>query len=370
MVFTALGVFFELCGKYTNCTGCKFIDELDDRLGAWLIYFAWCFSFIFIIFLFIICALLLPVGVLTSDICVVIDDMPNDFEGYLGSRLPGASLQGAAPHTILDGCFQNKSLFTLLNMTGAFSFKDALNFDGSDNFNASSAFSFSRFDDMHTTVHSLTYNNFSSPNSTIDEDIAQAEAYNQTSLANELKVVKNNSITTVTWMKRDIDVIKLKINLLQNSSDEFKSGLSSIKPYALQIVDAATSIADNGYCGFIKTQYNNLGRALCGSFLESLLRLSLYCFLAGLFGLPMIYANLEINRRFGGHGEYKEGEEDDSFADFGPVRGLTFQKMKTSVFGDKNNDKVVPYEEQREQQDVVVEKYVVQTKDEDEDDFV
>ena len=68
-------------------------------------------------------------GVLTSDICVVIDDMPNDFEGYLGSRLPGASLQGAAPHTILDGCFQNKSLFTLLNMTGAFSFKDALNFE-------------------------------------------------------------------------------------------------------------------------------------------------------------------------------------------------------------------------------------------------
>ena len=38
MVFTALGVFFELCGKYTNCTGCKFIDELDDKLGAWLIY--------------------------------------------------------------------------------------------------------------------------------------------------------------------------------------------------------------------------------------------------------------------------------------------------------------------------------------------
>ena len=76
---------------------------------------------------------------------------------------------------------------------------------------------------MHATVHSLTYNNFSSPNSTIDEDIAQAEAYNQTSLANELKVVKNNSITTVSWMKRDIDVIKLKINLLQNVTDEFKS---------------------------------------------------------------------------------------------------------------------------------------------------
>ena len=43
--------------------------------------------------------------------------------------------------------------------------------------------------------------------------------------------------------------------------------------------------------------------------------------------------------------------------------------MKTSVFGDKNNDKVVPYEEQGTA-DVVVEKYVVQTKDEDEDDFV
>ena len=37
--------------------------------------------------------------------------------------------------------------------------------------------------------------------------------------------------------------------------------------------------------------------------------------------------------------------------------------MKTSVFGDNNADKVVPYEEEREQQDVVVEKYVVQTKE-------
>ncbi len=87
MVFTALGIFFEFCGKYTNCTGCKFIDTLDDKLGAWLIYFAWCFSFIFIIFLFILCAILLPVGVVISDVCVVIDDMPNDFEGYLGPNL-------------------------------------------------------------------------------------------------------------------------------------------------------------------------------------------------------------------------------------------------------------------------------------------
>ena len=45
-----------------------------------------------------------------------------------------------------------------------------------------------------------------------------------------------------------------------------------------------------------------------------------------------------------------EGEENDSFADFGPVRGLTFQKMKTSVFGDSSADKVLPYEEQPEQQ--------------------
>ena len=35
-------------------------------------------------------------------------------------------------------------------------------------------------------------------------------------------------------MKRDIDVIKLKINLLQNSQ-EFQSDLSSIKPYALKL---------------------------------------------------------------------------------------------------------------------------------------
>ena len=54
-------------------------------------------------------------------------------------------------------------------------------------------------------------------------------------------------------MKRDIDVIKLKINPYKTSQASFKSDLSSIKPYALEIADAATSIADNGYRGFIKT---------------------------------------------------------------------------------------------------------------------
>merc|ERR1711861_65971 len=63
---------------------------------------------------------------------------------------------------------------------------------------------------------------------------------------------------------------------------------------------------------------------MCGGFLESVLELSLYCFLCGLFGIFMVCGNLNIQRRFGAHGEYDPHAKDDVF---GVVRGLTFTKM-------------------------------------------
>jgi len=357
MSFTAIGIFFELCGKYTNCTKIKCIDTLDDKLGAWFIYFAWCFSFIFIIFLFVICAILLPLGVVVSDACVLIEDMPHpSFEGTLGPHMGNMKLAGTTPAGILDGCFKNGSLFDILNMTSSFSFKDSLSFGGSDNFNSTDSFSFSKFDAMHAKVHSLTYKNFSAPGTSIDDDIANAEALGQTQVANELKTVKNNSIKTVAWMKKDIDHIQYKMNLLQNLTVKFQTDLAGSKPYANAIVDSAMLISEGGNCVFIKTQYYNVGEALCGDFLVSVLQLALYSFLAGIFGFPMIFANLKINQRFGGHGEFKEGEEEDG-EEYGPVRGLTFQKMKTNIFGGGKGASTVPVDEDQPQESS--EKYVV-----------
>ena len=147
-------------------------------------------------------------------------------------------------------------------MTSAFSFKDSPSFGGSDNFNSTDSFSFSKFDAMHATVHSLTYKNFSAPGTSIDDDIANAEALNQTQVANELKTVKNNSIKTVAWMKKDIDHIQYKMNLLQNLTVKFQTDVAGSKPYAMAIVDSAMLISEGGNCVFIKTQYYNVGE-LC-----------------------------------------------------------------------------------------------------------
>ncbi len=265
---------------------------------------------------------------------------------------------GTTPAGILDGCFGNSSLFVILNMTGAFSFKDSLTFGSSDSFNSTNSFSFSNFDSMHAQVHSLTYNNFSAPGSSMDDDIATAEQNNQTATANELKTVRSNSNKTVAWMKRDIDHIQDKINQLQLMTEKFQSDINGSKPYALEIVDSAMKIAEGGNCGFIKNKYENVGKALCGRFLVSILQLALYCCLAGVFGLPMVFANLQINKRFGGHGEFKEGEENDGDdLGYGPVRGLTFQRMKTSIFGGGANAATVPIEEQRPNE--VSQQYVV-----------
>lgn len=321
MVFTLLGVAIQVCGAYTNCSKVKCIDELDDQVGRMLVWLAWEITFVFVIILFLLAGLMLPVGVVISDACVVLDDFPTNIGEYLTPVMgPG---QGV---TILEGCFEDKSLFVLLNMTSAFAFKDQLSFGTSDSFNSSQTFNFGEFDKMRQTIHGLTYKNFSAPGSDIDEDIETAENYNQTARANELKLIRTNGNNSVIWMQNDIDVIQLRIEDLQNLTKTMQIGLNKSKPYINEILSQVDVILGGGKCGFIAPQYKSFTDIMCGGFLQSILELSLFCFLCGLFGIFMICGNLNIQRRFGAHGEYDPHAKDEMF---GMVRGLTFKKMPT-----------------------------------------
>ncbi len=330
VIFTFLGVAVEVCGAYTNCSKNKCIDQLDDQVGRMLVWVAWEVTFVFAVILFLLAGLMLPIGVIVSDACVVFDEFPDNVGLYLAPMI--SSGQGV---TVLEGCFQNKSLFVLLNMTSAFAFKDQLSFGASDTFNSSQTFNFGEFGKMRKTVHSLTYKNFSAPGSDIDQDIATAEGYGQTAQANELKTIRSNGNKTVIWMKEDVDAIQLSIDELKNLTGALQAGLNKTKPYVNEILDQVDVILHGGKCGFIAPQYEKFTGIMCGDFLESILELSLYCFLCGLFGIFMICGNLNIQRRFGAHGEYDPHEQDDLL---GLVRGMTFKKIPT------DSDMVVPME--------------------------
>jgi len=58
-------------------------DELDDVIGAYLVFVGWWVTGLVVIAMFIISGILVPLAVVMSDVCVVIDDFPNDMHVYL-----------------------------------------------------------------------------------------------------------------------------------------------------------------------------------------------------------------------------------------------------------------------------------------------
>ena len=128
-ILTLLGGATEKIGKYTNCTGVKCIDDCDDRLGAYCVFIAWVITFLFSAILFFMSGALLPVGVITSDTCVLLDELPSDVQGFLGPAFSATEGQ-MNPVAVLDGCFKNTSILESLNMSSTFDFANDIDFSG------------------------------------------------------------------------------------------------------------------------------------------------------------------------------------------------------------------------------------------------
>ena len=84
IALTLVGIFFQACGKYTNCTGVKWIDDADDKIGAWLVFLGWFLTGLVASVMFILSGVLLPMAIVMSDACVVVASIPKDMNGYLG----------------------------------------------------------------------------------------------------------------------------------------------------------------------------------------------------------------------------------------------------------------------------------------------
>jgi hypothetical protein len=107
IVITLVGIFFLACGKYTNCTG-TFIDELDDVIGAYLVFGGWWLTGVVVIAMFVISGVLVPLAVVMSDVCVVIEDFPTDMHAYLDKIIvpeknDGSSSRRTSDTDIIEG---------------------------------------------------------------------------------------------------------------------------------------------------------------------------------------------------------------------------------------------------------------------------
>ena len=98
-LFVCIGWFFASCGKYTNCTGVKCIDESDDKIGQCCLGGASCITFLGMMVAFIVGGVGLPLAVVSSDICVVLETIPNELDEYItiGGAAAAATNGSSAP---------------------------------------------------------------------------------------------------------------------------------------------------------------------------------------------------------------------------------------------------------------------------------
>ena len=144
-------------------------NKFDDKVGNGFLTCTWISTLLFVILLFIIAGVFAPVSIILSDVCVVLDDVPNDFDFYLG-LLPappavaaaGRVLQMEAPGDmtagmVLKGCFTGVPLLDTLNITDGIDLGDVFaDFDP----DLSGTANFSELDSFSVKIDALTVESF------------------------------------------------------------------------------------------------------------------------------------------------------------------------------------------------------------------
>jgi len=82
-LMVCIGWFFVTCGQHTNCTGVKLIDDMDDYCGGCCLGGGSLVVFLSMMVSFIVAGVCLPLAIVSSDICVVLETIPNELDDYV-----------------------------------------------------------------------------------------------------------------------------------------------------------------------------------------------------------------------------------------------------------------------------------------------
>ena len=325
IVLTLVGLFFLNCGKYTNCTGIKFIDDMDDWAGAYFVFLGWWLTSIAVIAMFFIAGALMPSSIAVSDVCVLLKEFPSDMNLYLKRVVPGkveadsssVVVKRPDPNEIrfpdaLQGCYNNESLFDVLNMSSTFNMKSSLNYSKSNAYDEDKAFDFKILTELRADIYGLTYANFSFNKSSANLTNTTIYEY-----ANNTETYISN---TIQWMKRDIDRITSTKDNLKTQIKLYQQNLLKTEQMLEPVNSKTAETKQMSNCGFVKTHYTKIVGKLCGSGLPAMLYVALACLLNAILGIFMIWNGLLVNARFGGHGKTADDIMKESESGFGDDR--------------------------------------------------
>jgi hypothetical protein len=361
LALTAVGLLLLDCGKYTNCTGVRCIDELDDVAGAWLIFSGWWVMGLVVVIMFLLSGVVVPVAMVLSDACGVLAELPQDMEGFLGPMMAAQGGGGAGgseeeeaveiragagggrrrrrlnlaapsassgedggdsgggdsggdggggamnPVSLLIGCYQQKSLLDTLNMSSKFSFTGSLNFSALDAFDADETFNFTSFDNIRAQ---LALRTSASPN-WLDNSRG----------VNGGTCDRARAAASLAWMNQDLTTTKALLNATRDATVAMHAALKMAEGDLTPLIDEVRAFMETGgNCSFLYGAYHGLEARVCAGTMPPLLNVGVAMFLNAFFGMFMVCAGLCINMRHGGHGgvpkrKRKKKREGDSDSD-------------------------------------------------------
>ena len=371
-------ILFIKFGKWTNCTG-TLLDKLDDLFGFIFMFFSYFLGLLGMTLMFLLAGFILPGGVILSDMCIVMDEMPRDLNGYLGVYLESASGSGGGSSSggpsinasaILEACLvKNDTIMNALNLTSSLDIGSSLSFGSLGTLNLESALDFTEFDKLKVKIDSLNVTTFQP---SFHEDFAEASrlcgfGLPQTSVclnnANTLsatkigpcsdtvtypgancgagspgetacKTIRDNACSaqsnmTSLWsqvnattasFRRDVQAIKTNIGVFSSNVRSFEGSMVNVSKQVQPLLDAVSSIKTVGSCGFVRERYDEIKSHLCQKSLSALLWVGLCLLLAALMTFPMIVCDVFIQVRIAGEGQSAvahlyDADDDDMLQD-------------------------------------------------------
>lgn len=125
--FVFFAVLVSIGSFIAYLTPCKF----DDKIAHAFLHCSWFFSWGFAAVLFLFCGLGIPIAIIFSDTCVLLQEIPTEIDLYFSNTLDcnGNSSTSEASCTVLESCFQESAPSYLTQVLDLFSDDQNVNFE-------------------------------------------------------------------------------------------------------------------------------------------------------------------------------------------------------------------------------------------------
>jgi len=248
------GLMLSKVGKQTNCTGMSCIDNIDDRMGDLFLFLSWVLLFIGCMLMFLFSGLFIPVSRVFGDFCIVMDEIPTDFNAYLGPYMTTSDesqSNSLNPVSLLSGCYDGIPAMQTLNISGSFDFNNTLDFESTT---MSADFTFSQIDSCNNLVSSLSMSDLS---------VGGYETY---------------ASSVLTQMKSNVSIMYTNSVDFKAAVKKYQDDMTSIQSDMNPVLNSVNMLGRAGNCTFLKKNYDGFTTTLCSKMLDSLLLSALAMF--------------------------------------------------------------------------------------------